>query len=217
MIFPYTQKETDYLKKRDILLSKVIDSLPHIERECDTDLFSAVVHHIIGQQISTKAQETIWARMNEKFGLVTAEKIDCASEEELQSLGMTFRKANYIKDFCRKVVLGEFDLEAVEKKNDEEAIKELVSLKGIGAWTAEMILLFCLQRPDILSFDDLGIQRGMRMVYQKVEITRDFFDEKRKDLSPYGSVASLYFWAVSGGAIPELADPKVEMKRKKEN
>ena len=217
MIFPYTQKETEYLKKRDKLLGEVIDRLPHIERECDTDLFSAVVHYIIGQQISTKAQTTIWARMNEKFGSVTAEKISVASEEELQSLGMTFRKANYIKDFCRKVVLGEFDLEAVEKKNDEEAIKELVSLKGIGAWTAEMILLFCLQRLDILRFDDLGIQRGMRMVYQKVEITRDFFDEKRKDLSPYGSVASLYFWAVSGGAIPELADPKVEMKRKKEN
>lgn len=217
MIFLYTQKETDYLKKRDKLLGDIIDRLPHIERECDTDLFSAVVHHIIGQQISTKAQATIWARMKEKFGSVTAEKINCASEEELQKLGMTFRKASYIKDFCHKVVTSEFDLEAVEKMSDEGAIKALVSLKGIGVWTAEMILLFCLRRPDILSFDDLAIQRGMRMVYQKTEITKEFFEAKRKELSPYGSVASLYFWAVSRGAISELSDLKVELNVKMES
>ncbi len=213
MIFPYAEKETDYLKTRDRRLGEVIDRIGRVERECDTDLFSSVVHHIIGQQISTKAQATIWARMNEKFGAVTAEKIDAAGAEDLQRLGMTMRKAQYIKDFCQKVASGGFDLAAVEKMSDSDATAALVSLKGIGVWTAQMILLFCLRRPDILSFDDLAIQRGMRMVYRKTEIPRGFFESKRKRLSPCGSVASLYFWAVAGGAIPELTDPKPKEKK----
>ena len=206
MIFPYTQKETDYLKKRDKLLGNVIDSLPHIERECDTNLFSSVVHHIIGQQISTKAQQTIWQRMNDTFGDVTAETIGNASVDELQALGMTFRKAEYIKDFSLKIINGEFDLDAVEHMTDAEAITALSALKGIGVWTAEMILLFCLQRPNILSYDDLAIQRGMRMVYHHRKIDRKMFEKYRRRLSPYCSVASLYFWAVAGGAIPEMKD-----------
>ena len=81
---------------------------------------------------------------------------------ELQSLGMTFRKAEYITDFAEKVHTGAFDLDAVAHMRDADAIRALSSLKGIGVWTAEMILLFCLQRPDILSYDDLAIQRGLR-------------------------------------------------------
>ena len=78
---------------------------------------------------------------------------------------------------------------------------------GIGVWTAEMLLLFTLQRPDILSYGDLGIQRGMRMVYRHRKITKKLFAKYRRRLSPYGSVASLYFWMVAGGAIPDLEDP----------
>ena len=92
------------------------------------------------------------------------------------------------------------------RKSDEEAIRELSSLKGIGVWTAEMILLFCMQRPDVLSCDDLAIQRGLRMVYHHRKIDRGLFEKYRRRFSPYGSVASLYLWAVSGGAIPELHD-----------
>ena len=89
---------------------------------------------------------------------------------------------------------------------DEEAIKALSALKGVGVWTAEMILLFCMQRPDILSFGDLAILRGMRMVYHHRKIDKKLFEKYRRRLSPYGSVASLYFWAVAGGAIPEMKD-----------
>ena len=76
-----------------------------------------------------------------------------------------------------------------------------------------MILLFCLQRPDILSYDDLAIQRGLRMVYHHRAIDRRLFEKYRRRYSPYGSVASLYLWAVSGGAIPELKDYKPKSKR----
>ena len=206
MVFEYGETETDYLKKKDARLAEVIEKIGHIDRPVDTDLFSSVVHHIIGQQISTKAQRTIWQRMNDALGVVTPETVALASVEELQSLGMTFRKAEYIKDFCGKILSGAFDLDAVERMNDDEAIAALTGLKGIGVWTAEMILLFCLQRPDIFSYGDLAIQRGMRMVYHHRKIDRKLFERYRRRLSPYCSVASLYFWAVAGGAIPEMKD-----------
>lgn len=213
MFFEYGEKETEYLKSKDARLAEVIESVGHIERAVDTDLFSSVVHHIIGQQISTKAQITIWGRMKERFGDITPEDIDRADIEELQSMGMTFRKAEYIKDFCGKVHRGEFDLEAVRDMPDDEAIRYLASLKGIGVWTAEMLLLFCLQRPDILSYDDLAIQRGMRMVYHHRRIDRKLFEKYRRRLSPYCSVASLYFWAVAGGAVPGMKDHAPKKKK----
>ncbi len=206
MYFAYGEEETAYLKKKDKRMAEVIDRIGHVERTVDTDLFSAVVHHIVGQQISTKAQETIWQRMLSALGEVNAETVLDAGVPKLQSLGMTFKKAEYITDFAEKVHTGAFDLEGIWQKSDEEAIRELSSLKGIGVWTAEMILLFCMQRPDVLSCDDLAIQRGLRMVYHHRKIDRKLFEKYRRRFSPYGSVASLYLWAVSGGAIPELRD-----------
>lgn len=212
MYFAYGEEETDYLKKKDKRMAEVIDRIGHVERKVDTDLFSAVVHHIVGQQISTKAQETIWQRMLSALGEVNAETVLAAGVSKLQSLGMTFKKAEYITDFAEKVHTGAFDLAAVERMSDEDAIEALRALKGIGVWTAEMILLFCMQRPDIFSYDDLAIQRGLRMVYHHREIDRALFEKYRRRFSPYCSVASLYLWAVSGGAIPEMRDYKPKSK-----
>lgn len=214
MYFEYGENEITYLRNKDKKLSEVIDQIGMIEREVDTDLFSAVVHHIIGQQISAKAQATIWQRMKETLGEVNAVTILSADISKLQSLGMTFRKAEYITDFARKVHEGVFDLETVAQMSDEAAIKELASLKGIGVWTAEMILLFCLQRPDIFSYDDLAIQRGLRMVYHHRKIDRKLFEKYRRRFSPYCSVASLYLWAVAGGAISGMRDYKPKTQKK---
>ena len=183
-----------------------------IRRAVDTDLFSSVVHHIIGQQISTKAQATIWQRCLDALGAVNAETILAASVPRLQGLGMTFRKAEYITDFAEKVHCGAFDSDAVAHMSDADAILALSSLKGIGVWTAEMILLFCLQRPDIFSYDDLAIQRGLRMVYHHRSMDRRLFEKYRRRFSPYCSVASLYLWAVAGGAIPEMKDHKPKVR-----
>ena len=206
MHFEYGEKEISYLKSKDAKLAEVIDTLGFVEREIGTDLFSAVVHHIIGQQISTKAQATIWQRMQDALGQVNAETILSAGVSNLQALGISFRKAEYITDFARKVHTGEFDIEAVSQMSDTDAISALSSLKGIGVWTAEMILLFCMQRPDIFSYDDLAIQRGLRMIYHHRRIDRKLFEKYRRRFSPYCSVASLYLWAVSGGAIPGMRD-----------
>ena len=152
MYFSYGEKETAYLKRRDARLGAIIDQIGPVYRETDPDLFSSVVHHIIGQQISTKAQATIWNRMKEKLGKVNAETVSEATAEELQSIGISFRKAEYIKDFARKVKSGEFDIDRIEGLSDDEVIGELVKLKGVGVWTAEMLLLFCLERPDVFRF-----------------------------------------------------------------
>ena len=200
MFFNYGEKEIEYLKSKDARLAEVIDRIGHIDRTVDADLFSSVVHHIVGQQISTKAQQTIWSRMQEALGEVTPIAVAHTPAEGLQRFGISFRKATYISDFAQKVVSGDFDLDAVAEMSDAEAIKALVSLKGVGVWTAEMILLFCLQRPDILSYDDLAIRRGMCMVYHHRTLDRKRFEKYRRRLSPYCSVASLYFWAVAGGA-----------------
>ena len=215
MYFPYGRTEVEYLKGRDKILAAVIDKVGHVDREVDTDLFSSVVHHIIGQQISTKAQATIWARMKAQFGEVNAESVSAADIDTLQSFGMTFRKAEYIKDFAEKVKTGEFALQEISQLPDNEAIQALASLKGIGVWTAEMILLFCLQRPNIFSFDDLAIQRGLRMVYHHRKIDRKLFEKYRRRFSPYCSVASLYLWAVAGGAIPGMKDYAPKKNRRK--
>ena len=208
MYFEYGETETSYLCNKDARLKDVIERIGHVDRNVDPDLFSSVVHHIIGQQISTKAQATIWFRIRNELGVINAESILDAAPEQLQSLGLTFRKVEYIRDFSRKVHSGEFDLEAVKAMSDEDAIQALVALRGIGVWTAEMILLFCLQRPNILSYDDLAIQRGLRMVYHHRNITRKLFEKYRRRFSPYCSTASIYLWAVSGGAIPEMKDFK---------
>lgn len=100
-------------------------------------------------------------------------------------------------DFAQKVQNGEFDPEGIREKTDEEAIRELSALQGIGVWTAEMILLFCMQRPDVLSYSDLAIQRGLRMVYHHRKITRPLFEKYRRRFSPLRQRGQLVF--VGGG------------------
>ncbi len=201
MYFEYGNKEIEFLKKRDKLLGEAIDSIGHINRAVDTDVFSSIVHHIIGQQISTAAQATIWQRLIDKIGQVNSETIHSLELNELQKLGMTFRKAGYIKDFADKVKNEEFDINSINDLPNEEIIKKLTALKGIGVWTAEMIMIFCLQRPDVLSFGDLAIHRGMRMLYHHKDIDKKRFEKYAKRYSPYSTVASLYLWAIAGGAM----------------
>jgi DNA-3-methyladenine glycosylase II len=130
--------------------------------------------------------------MQTSLGNITPQTVSNAGIKKIQAFGMSFRKAEYIYNFAEQVASGQFDLERIRELPDDEAIKALSSLKGIGVWTAEMILLFSLERPDILSYDDLAIQRGLRMIYHHRRITRPLFEKYRRRFSPYGSIASLY-------------------------
>jgi len=217
MYFAYGAKEVDYLKKHDKHLGEAIDTIGHIHRRVDNDLFSSVIHHIIGQQISVAAQTTIWKRLCNAINEVNVKNICAIDRDALQKLGMTFRKADYIKDFAEKVFSEEFDIEALTTLSDEMVIKELSALKGIGAWTAEMLMTFCMQRHDVISFGDLAIHRGMRMLYHHKNIDKKKFEKLAKRYSPYATVASLYLWAIAGGAIPAMRDyaPLSEAEKKR--
>ena len=204
--FEYSYMEVEHLKRRDKRLGEAIDKIGHIEREVDGDLFSSVVHNIIGQQISSAALKTVWTRLVEKLGEVNPETVRAASREEIQTCGVTFKKADYIKDFAEKILTGEFDVNALYALPNADVISKLSALKGVGVWTAEMLLIFCLQRPDVVSYGDLAIQRGLRMLYHHRKIDRKLFDKYARRYSPYGTVASLYLWAIAGGAIPEMRD-----------
>ena len=97
--------------------------------------------------------------------------------------------------------------------SDAEAAEYLCRLRGVGLWTAEMLLTFTLQRRDVLSFGDFGIKRGLRMLYRHREIDRERFERYRRRYSPCGTLAAMYLWEVAGGALPELSDPAAEGKK----
>ena len=204
--FKYGQTEIDYLKSKDKKLAEVIDEIGMIERFVITDLFSALINSIIGQQISTKAHQTIWERMQNLLTNVNPVNLLNKSDNELQSIGLSFRKVEYIKNIASKVSTNELDLMKLQGMSDNEVIIELSSLKGIGVWTAEMIMLFSMQRGNILSYGDLAIVRGLRMLYHHRAITPKLYQKYLRRYSPYSSVASLYLWAIAGGAIPEMKD-----------
>jgi DNA-3-methyladenine glycosylase II len=200
-VFKYGKTEITHLKERDKILGAAIDTIGPIRREVNPDLFSALVNSIVGQQISSKAQATVWNRMKNALGEITPQTVLACTEAELQSHGITFKKASYILGAAGRVADGRLDINALRLKSDAEVCDELVKIDGIGIWTAEMLMLFSMQRRDILSYGDLAIQRGMRMLYRHRKITRPLFEKYRRRYSPYGSVASLYLWAIAGGAL----------------
>lgn len=216
-IFIYGDKEIEHLKTRDKRLAEVIDRVGKVQREVIPDLFAALVNSIVGQQISTKAHKTIWERMLGELGEITPARIDSMNVESLQKFGITFKKAEYLKKAAQRVMNGELDIEALRNMPDEEVCARLAQIDGVGIWTAEMLMIFSMQRKNVLSYGDLAILRGMRMVYHHRKITRDMFARYKRRLSPYASVASLYFWAVSGGAIDGMRDyaPKIQKDKTK--
>lgn len=214
LYFEYGQEEMEYLKSKDKHLAEVIDRIGKIERAVNPDLFSALINAIVGQQISAKAQQTVWKRMHNLLGEITPISILNRSKEDLQGIGLSFRKVDYIRNIAQKVADKELDLEALHGMNDEDLCAELSNLKGIGKWTAEMIMLFSMQRKNILSYGDLAILRGMRMLYHHREITNEKFQKYWRRYSPYASIASLYLWAIAGGVFPEMKDYAPKNKKK---
>ena len=217
--FEYNQEELDALKSRCKTLARYIDEIGFIQRGVIPSLYAALVNSIVGQQISTKAQKTIWQRMQDKFGEITPDNIMRYSEEEIQSCGISMKKATYIKDAAEKVLSKELDLEALHTMSNAEVCRQLSGLKGIGVWTAEMLMIFSMQRKDIFSFDDIAILRGLRMVYRHRKITRELFEKYRRRFSPYASIASLYLWEISVGTCglkdcAPLTEAQKKIKRK---
>lgn len=211
-VFIYGTNEIEYLQKRDPVLGAAMERIGPLEREVLPDLFTALVNSIVAQQISGKALETVWGRLQKLVGEVNATNVHACAEGALQQCGMTFRKAANIKNLAALVMERELDLAALQALSDEDVCRELVKLNGVGQWTAEMLLIFSLERPNVLSYGDLGILRGLRMLYRHRQITPRLFAKYQKRYAPYASVAGLYLWAIADGALPELTDPAPRKK-----
>lgn len=196
-IFKYGETEINYLKKKDKKLSAAIDRIGKIEREVIPDLFAALINSIVGQQISSKAADTVWNRLIILVGEINPETINKMDVNDIQKCGMSSRKANYIKNLAQNVLNGELNINELYNLSDEEVIKILSAQNGIGIWTAEMLMIFSMERSNILSFGDLAIRRGICNLYHHKELTKTQFERYKKRYSPYGSVASLYLWALS--------------------
>jgi DNA-3-methyladenine glycosylase II len=196
-IFRYGRTAIDHLGKRDKRLGKAIEEIGMIERNVTPDLFMALVASVASQQVSAKAAETVWNRMEERFGTITPDALAAITAEEIQQCGMSMRKAGYIKGIGDAVAAGNLDLAGLHELPDDEVIARLTALNGVGVWTAEMLLIFSMERPDVVSWGDLAIRRGIMRLYGKEAIDRAAFERYRKRYSPYGSVASLYLWEIS--------------------
>ncbi len=195
--FPYGPAEIAHLKDRDRKLARAIDRIGPIERQVIPDLFAALVHSVVAQQISRKAADTVYGRLGARLGEMTPGAVAAADLSAIRSCGLSLRKAGYIKGMGEAALRGDLDLAELGRLPDEGVIRKLSALPGIGVWTAEMLLIFSLCRPDVVSWGDLAIRRGMMRLYGLKELSRPRFDRFRKRYSPYGSVASLYLWAVS--------------------
>ena len=195
----------DYQRARRTLLRRdpVLASLIRRHGPCGlaaaqrADHFSALVRAITGQQLSTKAATTIYGRMVALMagGVPTPAGFACVTDEALRGAGMSRQKIAYLRDLCEKTTAGVLDLDALDALPDEEVINALVTVKGIGRWSAEMFLIFRLHRPDVLPVGDLGIVVAVQRAYRLR--TRPKPDRLRKmgeAWRPYRSVASWYLW-----------------------
>lgn len=205
--YPISPESIEWLCKHDPQLGTVIRRMDPPQRKLCPDFFSGLVFYVISQQISAKAADTEWCRFTELFGPVRPERIAELTPEEIQKCGTTLRRSGYILDIARQVASGRIDLQELASLPDNEFCKQVTKLPGIGAWTAQMLLIHALRRPDVISYGDLAILRGMRMVYQVPEISREQFEEYRRRYSPYATVASIYLWAISAGSGSCLPDP----------
>ncbi|MDL2213966.1 DNA-3-methyladenine glycosylase 2 family protein [Clostridia bacterium OttesenSCG-928-O13] len=216
LYFEYGETETAWLRSRDAQLALAMDEIGHVHREVIPDLYAALLLQIISQQISTKGAETIWKRLQAKLGEVSPAVVCSAAVEDIQSCGMSMRKAQYIADLSRSVLDGSLDLQALHALPDDELCAQLSQIRGIGVWTAEMLMTFSMQRPNVMSYGDIAIHRGLRMLYRHRKITPQLFNRYKRRYAPYASVACLYLWEIAGGACPNLRDyaPMSEAQKK---
>ena len=161
------------------------------------DHFSMLVRAIVFQQLSTKAATTIHNRLLEAMpdGRCTADALALLDDERLRTAGISRQKAKYLRDLCEKVAAGEVPLDSLDDLSDEEVITALTRIKGIGRWTAEMFLIFRLQRPDVLPVGDLGITNAIQKAYRlRKKPTADRMRKLGEAWRPYRSIASWYLW-----------------------
>ena len=206
-IFRITKRDKDALCRQAPEFLPIVRQTELESFACSADLFLGLVQSIVSQQLSVRVADTIFRRVKELLGEITAAKLLAADPEALRGCGLSGRKVEYLRGIAEAQRAGTIDFAALARKPDAEVIQELVKLKGVGVWTAEMLLIFALGRPDVLSYRDLGIRRGIMMLRHLDELSEEDFETYRRRCSPYGTLASLCLWRIKdGGLTVETAD-----------
>lgn len=185
------------LKKNDPILSRIIEQVGRFTFSLQGPYFLSLAKAIIWQQISGKAARAIFNRLLELYdgrGLAPEDILN-TPDEQLRSAGLSRQKTVYLKDLALKFKDGTLSLEKWRQMSDEEIIQNLIQVKGIGRWTAEMFLIFSLGRLDVLPVDDLGLRKAIQKAYQLEELPRaHVIRNLAEPWRPYRTVATLYLW-----------------------
>lgn len=181
----------------DNQMLKLIQLIEEVSIPIRENRFESLVRSIVGQQISVKAASTIFERLKNKVGELTPEAISVLDVESLREVGLSKQKISYMKDLCEKIIGNDINLYLLDNLSNEEVIKQLTQVKGIGKWTAEMFLMFSVGRTDVLSLGDAGLQRACKWLYEAKSDAdgRDVLKQKGESWSPFSSIASFYLWA----------------------
>jgi DNA-3-methyladenine glycosylase II len=158
-------------------------------------LMQYMIKSVVSQQLSVKAADTIYKRFIGLFGSADfpkAEDILATEDEKLRSAGLSYSKISYIKSIANAFISDLIDQDKVKKQSDEEVIQELIQIRGIGRWTAEMVLIFALQRPDVFSIDDLGVRNAITKLYGITD--RKEMVALAEQWKPHRSYACWYLW-----------------------
>ena len=195
----------DYTKARRLLARRdpVLRDLMRAQGPCGlaarlhTNPFKALTRAIVGQQLSAKAAATIFSRFEGLYdAFPTPAQVLATSDERLRAVGLSSQKLGYLRDLCRRIEEGQLPLDVLERMEDEAVIEALTQVKGVGRWTAEMFLIFRLQRPDVLPLGDLGIARAVQRAYKlRKAPSPDRLTRIGEAWRPYRSVACWYLWA----------------------
>ena len=175
----------------DELLGEIVKKYPDGCLEGKGDLFQTTVRSIVGQQISVIASDAIWGRLIKMLGSATPENVMKFTQEEIAACGLTRPKSSYIHGLAANSEL--LLNQDWENMTDKEIKQHLIQFKGIGPWTAEMMLMFSFMRPDVFSVGDIGLVKAVKMLAPLAE-SKDDVEEIAKRWSPYRTAASWYLW-----------------------
>ena len=191
----FWEKAKKVLSQKDGKLGRIIKNYPKDFLFSKADPFYTLARSIVGQQISVKAAQAVWDKIENKVGQIKVINIYNAHYMTLKSCGLSRQKISYLQSLANAFIYKEIRPSNWSKYSDEEIIIELTKIRGIGRWTAEMFLIFNLSRPDIFPADDIGLIRGICNCYNiKYPITKDHAIKMSHKWKPYRSVATWYFW-----------------------
>jgi DNA-3-methyladenine glycosylase II len=191
----YWDRAKRALARKDLVMAGIIRSRPKVFLMRRGEPFLTLARAIVGQQISVKAAQSVWDRVVACAGAVTPEGILLKKSSELRACGLSDRKTEYIVDLARRFADGLVHPYKWPEMTDEEVIADLVQVRGIGRWTAEMFLIFNLLRPDVFPLDDLGLQKAIRLSYfRKRAVSLKTMRKLGESWRPWRSVATWYLW-----------------------